>query len=197
MSTPDTAKDFRARFEADTLPLMPAVHRFASRLARRPEDAKDLVQEAYLRAYRTFGNFRPGTNTKAWLFTIVYSVFVNRWHKERKESANVSVEELEERFHRVLVDERPVPPWGEGAASSRAWADPEVETALQRLPENFRSAVLLVDVEELSYEEAAAALGCPVGTLRSRLFRGRKALFGELLEYARRSGHFPANSEKE
>jgi RNA polymerase sigma-70 factor, ECF subfamily len=188
--------DRRSQFEATTLPLMTAVYRFALRLTRNVEDARDLVQETYLRAYRTFGNFRPGTNSKAWLFTILYSVFVNRWHKERREAASISVEELEEKFHRVIADEDPIASWGGRYGSPRAWADPEVDAALRHLPESFRSAVLLVDVEELTYEEAAAALGCPVGTLRSRLFRARKALCLELRDYARRAG-YPSASPPE
>jgi RNA polymerase sigma-70 factor (ECF subfamily) len=169
------------------LPLMRGVYNFALRLTRRPEDARDLVQETYLRAYRTFGNFRPGTNGKAWLFTILYSVFVNKYRKQQREPAMVSVEEL--------VDELPAasragdsPPFPV-AAGSLTWAEPEVGAALRRLPENFRFAVLLVDVDELSYEEAASVLGCPVGTLRSRLFRARKFLSAELREYARRAGY--------
>jgi RNA polymerase sigma-70 factor, ECF subfamily len=188
------SRDRRARFEAETLPLMPAVYRFALRLTRRPEDARDIVQDAYLRAFRTFGNFRPGTNAKAWLFTIVYSVFVNRWHKERRESG-LSIEELEGEFPQLLAAEDPAT-FRESLSTRPAdWAHPEVDSALQRLPEAFRSALLLVDVEELTYEEAAAALGCPVGTLRSRLFRARKALYVALRDFAARAGYGPTRPE--
>src|SRR5262245_24054906 len=181
-------RDRRARFEAETLRWMPAVHRFALHLTRRPEDARDIVQDAYLRAFRTFGNFRPGTNAKAWLFTIVYSVFVNRWHKERRE-ASVSIEALEKEFPRLLATEDPAA-FRESLSTRPAdWAHSEVDAALRRLPEAFRSALLLVDVEELTYEEAAAALGCPVGTLRSRLFRARQALYVALHEFAVRVGY--------
>jgi RNA polymerase sigma-70 factor (ECF subfamily) len=173
---------------------MPVVYRFALRLTRRPEDARDIVQDAYLRAFRTFDNFRSGTNARAWLFKIVYSVFVNRWHKDRRESS-VSIEELEERFPRVLAIEDPAALRGRLSARPRDWAGPEVDEALRRLPEAFRSALLLVDVEELSYEEAAAALDCPVGTLRSRLFRARKALFVALREFATRAGYGQAPAE--
>jgi len=192
---PDSASgDRRARFEAETLPLMPVVYRFALRLTRRPEEARDVVQDAYLRAFRTFDNFRPGTNAKAWLFKIVYSVFVNRWHKDRRESS-VSIEELEEKFPRALAAEDPAVLRGPLSASPGEWAHPEVDAALRRLPEAFRSALLLVDVEELSYEEAAAALGCPVGTVRSRLFRARKALYVALREFATQAGYGPPRPE--
>ncbi len=173
---------------------MPVVYRFALRLTRRPEEARDIVQDAYLRAFRTFDNFRPGTNARAWLFKIVYSVFVNRWHKDRRESS-VSIEELEERFPRALAAEDPAALRAAPSTSPREWAGPEVDDALRRLPEAFRSALLLVDVEELSYEEAAAALDCPVGTLRSRLFRARKALYVDLREFASRAGYGPERPE--
>lgn len=178
----------RKEFEAAAIPFLTATYNFGLRLTRRPEDARDLVQETYLRAYRTFGNFQQGTNCRAWLFTILYSVFVNRYRKERREPKSVSVEELEERFHQVLTADEP--------AGTASWTDPEIESALADLPETFRSAVLLVDVEDLTYEEAAAAMDCPVGTLRSRLFRGRKLLYTALQAEARRLGYPKASSEE-
>jgi len=177
-----------ARFEAAALPFMGALYNKALHLTRRPEDAGDMVQETYLRAYRTFSSFKEGTNCKAWLFTILYSIFVNKYRKEQREPDTVSIEELEEKFHRILAD----PDWETNfVALTRSefdWQEPEVNHALAKLPEDFRSAVLLVDVEAFTYEEAAAALDCPVGTLRSRLFRARRILFLELHDYARRRG---------
>ena len=177
-----------ARFEAATLPFMEALYNQALRLTQRPEDARDIVQETYLRAYRTFANFKEGTNCKAWLFTILYSIFVNKYRKEQREPDTVSIEELEEKFHRTLAD----PDWETNfVALTRSefdWQEPEVNHALAKLPEDFRSAVLLVDVQGFTYEEAAAALECPVGTLRSRLFRARRMLFLELRDYARKIG---------
>jgi RNA polymerase sigma-70 factor (ECF subfamily) len=178
------SSDERRRFEAEALPFMKAVYNTALRLIRREEDARDLVQETYVRAYRTFDGFTPGTNCKAWLFTILYSIFVNKYRKEQREPAMVSIDELEEKFHHVLRADSPSQP-----AEHELWTDAEVEAALGELPESFRSAVLLVDVEELSYEEAAVALGCPLGTLRSRLSRGRKLLSVSLRDYAARAGY--------
>ena len=176
------------RFEAIALPFMNALYNKALHLTRSPEDAGDLLQETFLRAYRTFTNFTEGTNCKAWLFTILYSVFVNRYRKAQREPDIVSIDELEETYHRGLAD----PQWDDEfaalAGSELDWQGPEVRAALGKLPEDFRAAVLLVDVEELSYEEAAAVLNCPVGTLRSRLFRARRVLFAELREYARKLG---------
>ena len=177
-----------ARFEAVALPFLNALYGKALHLTGKPEDAVDLVQETFLRAYRTFANFTEGTNCKAWLFTILYSIFINRYHKTRREPDTVSMEELEETYHHVLADPR----WDDDFASlvdsQVDWQGPEVSGALAKLPEDFRAAVLLVDVEELSYEEAAAVMNCPVGTLRSRLFRARRVLFVELRDYARKMG---------
>ena len=180
----------RARFETTALPLLGVVHRHAVRLTRDAEVARDLVQETCLRAYRTFDNFRPGTNCRAWLLTILHSIFVNRYRKERREPRTVSLEELEERFHRSLESGDSAP-----ELALTTWTDPEVETALEELPDSFRAAVLLVDVEEFSYEEAAAALGCPVGTVRSRLSRARRILCAALQEHARRRGYLKEQAQ--
>jgi RNA polymerase sigma-70 factor, ECF subfamily len=177
-----------ARFEAVAMPFMGVLYNKALHLARSPEDASDLVQETYLRAFRTFSSFREGTNCKAWLFTILYSIFINKYRKQKREPDTVSIEELEDVFHRTLADSN----WETNfaALSRHEWQGTEVKQALARLPEDFRSAVLLVDVEGFTYEEAAAGLNCPVGTLRSRLFRARRALFIALHEYAEKRGIF-------
>ena len=177
----------RAAFEATALPFMRALYNTALRLAREPADAADLVQETFLRAYRTFENFMPGSNCKAWLFTILYSIFTNQYHQAKRQPRIESVEELEERFHQFARDDpafdvTTVEGWG------ARWS-PEVARALAQIPEDFRTPLLLVDVEELSYEEAAAVLGCAVGTVGSRLFRGRKVLFAMLRDYARQTGY--------
>ena len=166
------------------MPHAPALYRTAFRLSGRPEDAGDLVQETFLRAYRTFDSFQAGTNEKAWLFTILYSIASNRWRAARRAPEQVAVDEVE--------------PFGAALASTDASAEEtllarldqsaEVDAALHALPDQQRQAVLLVDVEELSYEDAAAVLACPVGTVRSRLARGRRQLFVALSEYARRTG---------
>ena len=177
--------DRRAEFEATALPVASALYRTAMRFTRRPEDASDAVQETMLRAYRTFHSFQPGTNVKAWLFTILYSILTNDWRRRRRAPEEISLEVVEERFASAL---RASGADAERALLQRLGATPEIDSALQELPEEFRAAVLLVDVDELSYEEAALVLECPVGTLRSRLHRARKLLFAALQEYARRAG---------
>jgi len=178
----------RAEFEATALALMQPLYNAARRLTDTPDDAADLVQETYLRAYRTFENFAPGTNARGWLFTIMYSVYINEYHRRQRRGPAVSLDDLERRFREYASLPNDAE---EAAATVAAWGarvGPEVEAALKGLPPDFRAPVLLVDVEGLSYEEAAAALGCPVGTVRSRLFRARRLLFGALREYAAQSG---------
>jgi RNA polymerase sigma-70 factor (ECF subfamily) len=175
----------RQRFEATALPLLSAVYAYGIRLSRNAETARDLVQETYLRAYRTFDNFRPGTNCKAWLFRILYSIFVNRYWKRQREPKTVPLEEIENRFQATLQANDDIRTDGRNPI----WTDPDVEAALDELPEAFRATVILVDIEDFTYEEAAAAMNCPVGTVRSRLCRARKMLFVTLHEHARRAGY--------
>ncbi len=167
------------------MPFAPMLYRTARRIAGRPDDASDLVQETFLRAYRTFANFQDGTNAKAWLFTIMYSIASNQWRADRRAPIEVPVEEVERRFGAALASEAGD---AEQLMLARLEASPEVDRALRDLPEAQRAAVVLVDVEELTYEEAATVLECPVGTVRSRLARGRKQLFVALADYARRTG---------
>ena len=182
-SFPDETPMTAARFESAALPFMGALYHKAVVLTRRPEDASDLVQETYLRAYRNFASFTEGTNCKAWLFTIQYSIFVNKYRKAQREPEMLSLDEMDEQFHSATGLQN----W-EADFAALDWREPEVDAALGKLPEGFRAAVLLVDVEELSYEEAAAVLACPLGTLRSRLARARRMLFVELRDYARTKG---------
>ena len=182
-SFPDETQLTAARFESEALPFMGALYHKALVLTRRPEDAGDLVQETFLRAFRNFSGFAEGTNCKAWLFTIQYSIFVNKYRKAQREPELLSIDEMDESFHRAIEDTS----W-ENDFAVLDWKEPEVDAALGKLPEGFRAAVLLVDVEELSYEEAAVVLDCPVGTLRSRLSRARRMLFVELRDYARTKG---------
>jgi RNA polymerase sigma-70 factor (ECF subfamily) len=176
------------RFEAIAIPLAPAMYRTAMRLTRRAEDAADLVQETYLRAFRTFSSFEDGTNAKAWLFTILWSIVSNDRTRRSRAATVVSIDELEARTDRGFE----VADWrGYADAVSGAGLDAntaEVASALEELPLDHRAAVVLVDLEELSYEEAASILSCPVGTVRSRLFRARRALARRLHDHARRMG---------
>ena len=178
----------RSRFESETLPWMRSLYGFAVRLARDPSDASDLVQESYLRAFRTFDNFVSGTNAKAWLFRILFSVFANDQRKRRRQRV-IPIEELEPHFDRVAMES-----WRGGRGAARTVENTAaLEEALACLPEEFRAVVLLVDVEGLTYGEAAEALGCPVGTVRSRLSRARRGLFAILSGGV--SPRYPSTSE--
>lgn len=162
------ADDRRAAFEATCVPLTRILYAVAVRLTRKPEDASDVVQETLLRAYRGFGRFRPGTNAKAWLLTILHTVFLNRNRKERRSAGWLPLDEVEERLPAAAAPAGDVP------------LAAELEWALRSLEEPFRAAILMVDVEGLTYEEAAEALACPVGTLRSRLHRARAMMLARL-----------------
>ena len=158
---------------------MGAVYNVARRLTRHEADARDLVQDAFLRAFQHFDSFTTGTNCRAWLFTITYSVFVNRYRRQQRQPALVAADELGWSVDDRVVDRRSPPP----TTPARATAAADVESALAELPDDFRAAIVLVDLEDLSYEDAAAVLDCPVGTVRSRLFRARKHLAERLRGY--------------
>lgn len=174
----------RARFDAEAVPHLRAVYNAAYRLTRDSDRARDLTQDAMLRAYRAFDTFTAGTNARAWLLKITYSVFVNQYHHDRRGPVTQSIEALEQ--------ERGFEPSAPADTRSDPWqpdgfTEPVVREALDRLPDDFRTAVLLVDVEELSYEEAAQVMGCAVGTVRSRLFRARRILAAALTTLAPRT----------
>jgi len=190
MDDQDPRAERRRAFEAEALPHLPRVWAAARRLLRSgvAADAEDLVQETYLRAYRTFDNFERGTNARAWLLTILYSIDANRRRRSHREPEAWPDDELEARAARTGsgTDWQAAPL---AAATAGEWGAGEtVGAALGRLPEPFRLAVLAVDLEGLTYEEAAAALDCPVGTVRSRLSRARRRLAAELAAHARRLG---------
>jgi RNA polymerase sigma-70 factor (ECF subfamily) len=179
--------DLQARFERDVLPLMRDLYGAALRLTRNPPDAEDLLQETYLRAYRGFASFEPGTNLRAWLYRILTNAFINIYRKRQREPQTVSEDELDEWY---LYDRL----GGRGAEASaearvlESLPDQDVQEALQSLPEQFRLAVLLADVEGFSYKEIAEILDVPIGTVMSRLHRGRRALEKRLWEVVRERG---------
>lgn len=178
----------RTRFEAVALPLMATLHRAALHMTRDSHAASDLVQDTYLRAYRAFDQFRPGTNCRAWLFSIMYSVFNSAYRKAQRTLTGSQMIALQADYDDWLESGEDAPELHAPLEAPQE-LDPQVERALNSLPEAFRHVVMLVDVGELSYEEAAAVVGCAVGTVRSRLFRARKYLFAALSAYARDEGY--------
>jgi RNA polymerase sigma-70 factor (ECF subfamily) len=174
----------RKRFEQEALPHLDSLFTTALHLTRNRDDASDLSQETMLRAYRFFYQFRPGTDCRAWLLTIMYNTFRSGYaRRQRGEQLSAGAEE----FERVLEKESSQNP----AVSDpqdllvRAGLDPDMEKALHSLPQEFRTVLLLVDVNELSYEEAAQTIEVPIGTVRSRLSRARAMMRYALEEAAR------------
>jgi RNA polymerase sigma-70 factor (ECF subfamily) len=189
--TPQAATDDRAlreRFERDVLPLLSSMYGAALRLTRNPADAEDLVQETYLRAFRGFASFEEGTNLKAWLYRILTNNFINTYRKKQREPQTVEgPDDLDEWYLFDRLGARSV----EGSAEDQVLdrlPDEDVQLALESLPENFRLPVLLADVEGFSYKEIADIMESPIGTVMSRLHRGRKALEKALWETAKERG---------
>jgi RNA polymerase sigma-70 factor (ECF subfamily) len=178
-----TADETRARFDALSTPLLTPLYRFAVGMTRHPDDAEDLVQETFVHAYRAFGSFRQGSNFKAWLFRICVNLYVDSYRSRRRAPVMMPLLDSDTDFTDQAT---PIPSPEEAILS--AVVDEELETALNNLPEAYRAVVLLTDMEGLTYEEVAAALAVPVGTVRSRLFRGRGQLRAALDGYARRRG---------
>ncbi|MGO9451574.1 MAG: sigma-70 family RNA polymerase sigma factor [Candidatus Binataceae bacterium] len=177
----------RKLFEAEALPHLDSVYSMAVRLARNADDANDLLQETILRAWRFFEQFQPGTNCRAWLMTILFNNFRNGYRRTSREQPASSAAEFEHRLEASSLADDSKQDNPETTVAGRAM-DREVESALNALPDEFRSAMLLVDVEELSYQEVSAALEVPVGTVKSRVSRGRAIMRQALQAYARERG---------
>ena len=176
----------QATFAEQAMPFMDSLYGAALRLTRNPSDAEDLVQETYLKAYRGFGGFQEGTNLRAWLYRILTNTFINTYRSKKRRPEETELDEVEDLYlYRKLGGL-------EAAAAGRSaedelmdwFTDAEVKEAVEDLPEQFRMAVLLADVEGFSYKEIADILEIPIGTVMSRLHRGRKALQRRLYEFA-------------
>jgi len=175
------------RFETDALPLLNGMYSSALRLTRNPADAEDLIQETFLRAYRGFHQFEEGTNLKAWLYRILTNTFINSYRKKQREPQTISDDEVEDWYLYSKMAERGVEPSAETSVIE-SLPDEDVQAALADLPEQFRIAVMLADVEGFSYKEIADITEVPIGTVMSRLHRGRKALEKALWERVRERG---------
>lgn len=183
--TDRTAKAAHAEFSAVALTALDDVYRFARSLTRDESDAEDVVQEAYLRAFRSWHTFEPGSDVRRWLFTIARNVFLRSREKGKREvmldddgAAMIDAAQAREVWLRGGLD----------AVLERADLGPAITAALAELPITYREAVVLIDMEDQSYEAAAEVLEIPIGTVRSRLFRGRKLLQESLAQHAIDSG---------
>lgn len=181
-------------FEEEALSYLDALYRTALRMARDPDDAQDLVQETYVKALRFRHQFREGTNLKAWLFRILTNTFINIYRRREARPQFTDVNGLDEwvlynRMAELRGSKREGDPEREVLDGI---LDHEVQEALEALPESFRAAVLLADLEGFSYKEIARILHIPIGTVMSRLHRGRRLLQRRLVDHAQRRGILPA-----
>jgi len=191
----DSQDELAQRFEAEVIPLLDTLYAGALRMARNPEDASDLVQETVERAFKGFKSFKPGTNLRAWLFRIMTNAYINTYRKKQRQPQQSSSEDVEDwQMHKAASHTSSGLRSAEVEALDRL-PDSDVTRALASIGEDYRLAVYYADVEGFAYKEIAEIMGTPVGTVMSRLHRGRKQLRELLEDYAVERGFVPGQGE--
>jgi len=193
---PAPGPELRQLFEEQALPYMDQLYGAAMRMTRNPADAADLVQETFVKAYQAFGSFQQGTNLKAWLYRIQTNTFINSYRKHQRDPYQTSTDDLEE-WQLVGESQTATASRSAEAEAIDHLPDSDVKDALAAIPEDFRLAVYLADVEGFAYQEIADIMKTPVGTVMSRLHRGRKLLREKLRDYARDRGILAADDAAE
>ncbi len=181
--SPTDMPDREARFEQDVVPYLGQLYPAALRMTRNASDAEDLVQETFAKAYAAFHQFRPGTNLRAWLHRILANTFINTYRKKRREPVQALGGDFQDDW-RVSTDPLSPPARSAEAEALERLAGSDILGALRDLPEEFRMAVYLADIEGYPYKEIAEIMGTPIGTVMSRLHRGRSKLREKLAAYA-------------
>lgn len=176
-------------FEDEIIPHLDAMYNFALRLTSDPNDAEDLVQDTIVKAFRFFSSYEKGTNAKAWLFRILKNSYINNYRKKSKQPNQVDYDEVSSFYETIRADRTDTSDLED--RMFRELIDDDISNALEDLPEDFRTVVLLCDVEGFTYEEIANMLDVPIGTIRSRLHRGRNLLKAQLMDYAEERGFQP------
>lgn len=176
-------------FQEEIIPHLDAMYNFALRLTSDPNDSEDLVQDTIVKAYRFFSSYEKGTNAKAWLFRILKNSYINKYRKQSKQPSQVDYDEVSSFYETIRADRTDTSDLED--RMFRELIDDDISNALEELPEDFRTVVLLCDVEGFTYEEIANMLDVPIGTIRSRLHRGRNLLKAQLVEYAEDRGYQP------
>lgn len=182
----------KADFDAEAMPHMNILLGYALKITGNQLDADDLVQETLMRAFRFFDKFEKGTNCKAWLFRILKNLFINKYRKNQKEPGKVDYDDVENFFDTIRSEKLDSTDLQEKVFSNLL--DDDVTRALNSLQDDFKTVVILCDIEGLSYEEIAEFIQCPIGTVRSRLHRGRKMLQQKLYDYAKQRGYDVENN---